>query len=950
MPALPMPNRDATAALSRVARWAQRLPTAALALAAAWVPAPADAQAELVADINLGTGRIESGRPGHFARLGAASYFSACDLRHGCELWRSDGTEAGTTLVADICPGPCSSNPAHLAGTSLGLLLFAADDGQHGSEPWLHDPADGQTRMVADLAPGGFDASPSDFVEMTAGIDAGTGVYFLAGNAPRSVYLLRVDSTPYTLRTFSLLDSLGATQKRTLVAQGSKVFFIGGPQGGATGMELWALSREANGSFVGNIVRDIHPGPADSNIGHMIAAPALGGVFFSADDGSVGNEPWVSDGTAAGTRLLFNVAPGATGSQLRDPVLFNDRVRYLANDGAGSLDLWSSNLSFTQKLQDFDNTRTRNLRVVADQMLFMASTAVSGLELWRSAGTSASTMMVRDFFPGPAGFDAPAGAVAVGGYYYFGDGPRLFRSDGTAAGTRLVGPATGGFRTIDELHAGAQGVLYSFIEDAVGQELFGSRVATPDVAGLVRNIAEDVGHAMAARAQGSQPGFFQLAQGRAFFAYDEADGFQLRGIDAQGAVAVLSDAQLIDYVVTSPGRHAVSGGRLFFLEGFDTVWVSDGSAAGTYRLADFAAPPYDNDAVSCVVADGDGGALLLARVASGSAASELWRTDGTAAGTVALLTPENLPADTLVADRFCPARLGTRILLNGLRSGTGFELYSSDGTPGQISLVRDVAPGSASGMALTPGIKLAAGRAWFVGNSSGGSTQSSADLELWVSDGSAQGTRRVLDINPTGSASPHSIVPYADGVAFVANDGVSGYQLWRSDGTAAGTLRLSWRPPQPDIALLPTAEQFGPAIAVDGARLFVVATLLDPQFNGLGAHLFVSQGQAGDLRRVVPATGVAALAPQQLSVVAGAGVVFAGFSAAHGRELWFSDGSDAGTLRATDVAPGALSGGPLEIAILEDGVYFSADDGPRGREPWRLPIPRADAIFASDFQ
>ena len=75
-----------------------------LALALSSLSPPAEALAELAADINLGiTGRTD-GDPRNFARLGNLSYFRACDRAHGCELWQSDGTSAGTVLLADICP------------------------------------------------------------------------------------------------------------------------------------------------------------------------------------------------------------------------------------------------------------------------------------------------------------------------------------------------------------------------------------------------------------------------------------------------------------------------------------------------------------------------------------------------------------------------------------------------------------------------------------------------------------------------------------------------------------------------------------------------------------------------------------------------------------------------------------------------------------------------------
>lgn len=101
-----------------------------------------------------------------------------------------------------------------------------------------------------------------------------------------------------------------------------------------------------------------------------------GGLFFSSDDGSHGDELWRSDGTRRGTRLARDIAPGADGS------------------GPGGLTNVNGTLFF-----DADDGR-------------------HGDELWRSDGTARGTRLVSDIDPGrigsePLEFTAGNGARAL---------------------------------------------------------------------------------------------------------------------------------------------------------------------------------------------------------------------------------------------------------------------------------------------------------------------------------------------------------------------------------------------------------------------------------------------------------------------------------------------------------------------------------------------------------
>ena len=81
----------------------------------------------MVKDINPGAG---GSSPGALTNVNGTLYFSANDGTHGFELWKSDGTAAGTTMVKDIAPLATSSSPQSLT-TLNGALCFKANDGIH---------------------------------------------------------------------------------------------------------------------------------------------------------------------------------------------------------------------------------------------------------------------------------------------------------------------------------------------------------------------------------------------------------------------------------------------------------------------------------------------------------------------------------------------------------------------------------------------------------------------------------------------------------------------------------------------------------------------------------------------------------------------------------------------------------------------------------------------------
>ena len=70
--------------------------------------------------------------------FGGLVYFNGCTASSGCELWRTDGTQSGTTIVKDIVAGPSSSNPFNLV-VSGNKLFFVAASENVGNELWVSD-------------------------------------------------------------------------------------------------------------------------------------------------------------------------------------------------------------------------------------------------------------------------------------------------------------------------------------------------------------------------------------------------------------------------------------------------------------------------------------------------------------------------------------------------------------------------------------------------------------------------------------------------------------------------------------------------------------------------------------------------------------------------------------------------------------------------------------------
>src|SRR5262249_40378491 len=157
-------------------------------------------------------------------------------------------------------------------------------------------------------------------------------------------------------------------------------------------------------------------------------------------------------------------------------------------------------------------------------------------------------------------------------------------------------------------------------------------------------------------------------------------------------------------------------------------------------------------------------------------------SDGTAAGT-ALVKDLAPGADSALAlSSLELLNVNGTLFFRASDGANGFELWKSDGTAAGTVLIKDLGPGSGSGeprqLTNVSGVLLFT------------SVAGDSGSELWRSNGTEVGTVRVKDINAplTFGSNPTFLTNVNGTLFFVANDGTHGPEVWKSDGTASGTV------------------------------------------------------------------------------------------------------------------------------------------------------------------
>ena len=461
---------------------------AAAALAIPLVGAAATPQ--LVRDINVAGHSV----PNEFVEFEGKLVFIAEDATSGTELWISDGTAGGTTLLADINPGPSGSNPNHLI-VANGALYFRANDGTGARLMRLSNPST-QVHILAEV--GGQTNNINRPCQQSLPVAFGGAVYFLASfplDPLQRLRLLRSDGTAAGTApvdgTFS-----EALVPCDLTVHGGRLYFSAGNS--TAGTELWT----SDGTSTDTVqVADLWPGPGSGRPRGFIEFNGL--LYFTARR-QFGLEHlehlWRTDGTAAGTFQVAEVG-GQPSSNVRTRGVLNGRLllEVARFEGSSSIlfprELWTSGgeSTNTSLFMDFQSTGSQ-LLVAGTLAYFGAAASSAGNEPWVTDGTAAGTRLLKDLNPNgdsnPSWFADFRGVILMATSNAT-QGSQLWRTDGTNAGTVLISdipppPILRGpgevrpFVTRQRLTVG-QMFFFAAIGDDVGEELYVLRNEAPTV-------------------------------------------------------------------------------------------------------------------------------------------------------------------------------------------------------------------------------------------------------------------------------------------------------------------------------------------------------------------------------------------------------------------------------------------------------------------------------------
>lgn len=458
----------------------------------------------------------------------------------------------------------------------------------------------------------------------------------------------------------------------------------------------------------------------------------------------------------------------------------------------------------------------------------------------------------------------------------------LWISDGTAANTQQY---TTKVKVDDN---GSGGILNNKVYFAGIDATNGSELWVTDGTDVGTSLVQDIN---SGSANSTPDNFFLFKNDLYFTATNTTYGRELYKINGtNGTVSLFKDINpnAASGFSSANGITFFSNNGLMYFTANDgpdgtEMWVSDGTVGNTKMLKDI------TPGVGIGTKFGQFtnlGTEVIFGVITATNSLDLWRTDGTPAGT-SVLKSFNIPSSALAFTGFLP--FNNKIYFNGVDLLTGIELWSTDGTT--TAMVKDINPGATSGIPNSS-IPILLNAVIINNHFIFSATTTTDGSELWTSDGTSAGTVLLKNINTTaGVGSSPFLFPvinyigalngnlagglgdifdrtalYNGFIFLSADDGINGTQLWKTDGTAGGTSLVK---------------------NIGGTA------------GGVSTSYFYTKS----------------------------GLYFSADDGVSGAEPWLSDGTSLGTNQVYDINAGSGASSPGFLFVFNNNLFFTADNG-----------------------
>ncbi|MBT9560439.1 MAG: hypothetical protein IV100_30725, partial [Myxococcales bacterium] len=598
----------------------------------------------------------------------ARLFFGASDGITGVEPYVSDGTDGGATLLAAV---PLASVRPVVVGASIffvtGSQLFESDS--PAAAVSLHTFASTPAVLAA----------------------AGTKVIVREDSATDSLHVL--DTTNDMVTTLCNAPTVNAP---TLSAAAGRVYFLA-QSPTTTFEEFWVTDGSAGCTQLKDLI-DVSFNTASPQVRGLAALGST--VLFHAATTALGRELYRTAPPFSSIELVKDIFLGSGGSMFSNErlVVMGSRVYFTANDGVNGVELWTSDGTEdgTQLVADLSTTGSSSpqfLTAIGTTLLFSADAGAGlGRELY-SFVEGGSITLVRDISPGVGASSNPSGFTAVGAQIFLfattGAGRQLYVLQGVNT-VSLVGTASG-VRVATSTTIAVLGNLLFF--PATEPTLINFELAI-----LNGDTGQFFFEELNPGSSSSSPTNFVVSGSSVFFfAATALEGRELWRSQGPGTTDIVQDLLLgsvSGISDTTAMLVAFNGGVLVAAQtAFDDQELYFATAGSITLVKDI--EPGGPSRPQLVAVDGAVAYLAATTSATGT---ELWRTDGTAAGTVLVedIRPGTFPSS--------PARgiVVSGITLFTARDQRGEELF-------KITHVCDTAEAATTCAAGTYGIAIAGG-------------------------------------------------------------------------------------------------------------------------------------------------------------------------------------------------------------------------------------------------